>query len=96
MLKMHNTSIQQRPELPTVTHTWHARKYKVRKLHLRYVHFGLLTSRMPLLTSVCCSHVNCRGCFGWVRRGTDLDLVLHAVCVDVVADISKPLKVFSV
>ena len=28
---------QQRPESPTVTLTWHACKYKVRKLHQRYI-----------------------------------------------------------
>ena len=28
---------QQRPESPTVTLTWHASKYKVRKLHQRYI-----------------------------------------------------------
>ena len=29
---------QQRPELPVVTFTWHASKYKVYKLHQRYIH----------------------------------------------------------
>ena len=34
------TQIQQRrPELPTVTLTWHACKYKVHKLHQRYILF---------------------------------------------------------
>ena len=28
---------QQRPESPTVTLTWHACKYKVQKLHQRYI-----------------------------------------------------------
>ena len=28
---------QQRPESPTVTSTWHAIKYKVHKLHQRYI-----------------------------------------------------------
>ena len=28
---------QQRPESPTVTFTWHACKYKVHKLHKRYI-----------------------------------------------------------
>ena len=28
---------QQRPELPTVTLTWHACEYKVQKLHQRYI-----------------------------------------------------------
>ena len=33
-----NTQIQQqRPESPTITLTWHACKYKVRKLHQRYI-----------------------------------------------------------
>ena len=30
---------QQRPESPKVTHTWQACKYKVHKLHQRYVRF---------------------------------------------------------
>ena len=29
--------VQQRPEPPTVTLTWHACKYKVHKLHQRYI-----------------------------------------------------------
>ena len=33
---------QQRPELPTVTLTWHACKYEVRKLHQRYILKSLL------------------------------------------------------
>ena len=32
-------SIKQRPESPTVTHTWHASKYKVHKLRQRYILF---------------------------------------------------------
>ena len=32
-------SIKQRPGSPTVTHTWHASKYKVHKLHQRYILF---------------------------------------------------------
>ena len=28
---------QQRPQSPTVTLTWHLHKYKVRKLHQRYI-----------------------------------------------------------
>ena len=28
---------QERPEFPTVTFTWHACKYKVRKLYQRYI-----------------------------------------------------------
>ena len=31
------TQVQQRAELPTVTLTWHACKYKVHKLHQRYI-----------------------------------------------------------
>ena len=34
---------QQRPESPLVTHTWHANKFKVHKLHQRYV----LSTRVP-------------------------------------------------
>ena len=29
--------MQQRPELPIVSSTWHASKYKVHKLHQRYI-----------------------------------------------------------
>ena len=31
------TQVQQRPASPTVTLTWHASKYKVHKLHQRYI-----------------------------------------------------------
>ena len=32
-----HTCKQQKPELPTVTLIWHACKYKVHKLHQRYI-----------------------------------------------------------
>ena len=40
---------QQRPESPTVTLTWHACKYKVHKLHQRYMlnFMYLVYTRMP-------------------------------------------------
>ena len=38
---------QQRPELPTVTLTWHACKYKVHKLHQRYINFQGSLSTEP-------------------------------------------------
>ena len=36
-LERRHTAQQQRPESPTVTLTWHACKYKVHKLHQRYI-----------------------------------------------------------
>ena len=41
---------------PTVTLTWHARKYKVHKLHLRYILFVVFVIRISTLINslVCC------------------------------------------
>ena len=36
------TQTQQRPELPTVTCTWHASKYKVHELHWRYTQLFIM------------------------------------------------------
>ena len=45
-LEIRNTNKQQRPESPTVTLTWHACRYKVHKLHQRYIHFTTELSTM--------------------------------------------------
>ena len=47
---------QQRPEPPTVTLTWHACKYKVHKLHQRYILIGSYTIQVGTVI-----HVNCFG-----------------------------------
>ena len=43
---------QQRPESPTVTRTWHASKYKVRKLHQRDNLWWNLCPSVPCIYSL--------------------------------------------